>query len=333
VRRLGRALNALPEGAFTPVMATGIVALACTEVAPTASDALLWLAAIVLVAVAALIGVRRALTGPAGAWWDAATFVAATATVAAGLRSESYAAVANGLDIATLFGWVWIVARPAPWVARPDHASFEDASGRRLLTIVATQAAVIAAAALVRHGHEPLLGGATTAVWAMAVVLYAPMVAPVMRGLGARARAGAFRADDWICMGALAISALAASALLGMPGAPLRPEIRVVGLAVLAAAFLWVPTLVRLDLEARRDRHWPPGADRWSTVFPLGMFAAACQALGHSASVPAVVSVGRYATWVAVATWAVVAAGCAIRAASVARDGTTLASSATRTGA
>lgn len=57
-------------------------------------------------------------------------------------------------------------------------------------------------------------------------------------------------------------------------------------------------------------------------VFPLGMFSAACQALGHTVSVPTAVQVGRAAAWVAVATWVEVAAGCAVRGVSIARDST-----------
>lgn len=311
MRRLDGAAAALPEGAFTIVMATGIVALACRDVLPALADALLCIAAAGLVVIGILIGSRRARPDRANPWWDMATFVAAAATVAAGLRAGGHATPANGLDVAAVAGWLSLVARPAPWVGKAGRSLAEDVSGRRLLALVATQSAVIAAATLARYVHAAVLDGAVLAVWTIALLLYVPMVAPVMRGIATRARAGSFRADDWICMGALAISALAAHALLRMPGAPLRPEVRAVGLAVLAGAFLWIPSLARLDAAARRVRRWPPGAERWSTIFTLGMFAAACQAMGHAASVSTAVRLGRASTWLAVAAWAVVAAGCA----------------------
>ena len=129
-------------------------------------------------------------------------------------------------------------------------------------------------------------------------------------------------------MGALAISALSAQALLGMPGAPLRPEVRTLGLAALVGACIWIPVLIRLDIAAGRDRRWPPGAERCSMVFPLGMFSAACQALGHAASVPAAVHLGCATTWVAAAAWLAVATGCTVRAIGVVRNPTRDAGSA-----
>ena len=56
MRRLDPAADALPEGAFAVVMATGIVSLACRSVLPVASQVLLWLGAGVLVAIGGLIG-------------------------------------------------------------------------------------------------------------------------------------------------------------------------------------------------------------------------------------------------------------------------------------
>lgn len=322
MRRLDRAAAALPEGAFAVVMGTGIVSLACRSVLPVASEVLLWLGAGVLVAIGGLIGWRRGRTRltPPAAWWDAVTFVAAATTVAAGLRAAGHSTPATGLDVAALVGWLWLIARPAPWKSAAGRKP-EDVSGRRLLAVVATQSAVISAATIARHGHGTALEGVTLAVWTMAILIYLPMVLPVIRGIVVRTRAGSFRADDWISTGALAISALAADALLSMPGAPLRPEVRALGLAALVGACLWIPVLVRLDLAPPR-RWWPPGAERWSMVFPLGMFSAACQALGHAASVPTAVQLGRAAAWVAVAAWVGVAAGCAVRGVGIARDST-----------
>ena len=249
------------------------------------------------------------------------TFVAAVTTVSAGLRADGHAMSANGLDAGAVIGWLWLIARPAPWMSAVGRKP-EDVSGRRLLAVVATQSAVISAATIARYGHGTVLDGVALAVWTTAILIYLPMVLPVIRGIVLRTRAGSFRADDWISMGALAISALAANALLGMPGAPLRPEVRTLGLAALVGACLWIPLLVRLDIAAGRDRRWPPGAERWSMVFPLGMFSAACEALGHAASVPAAVQLGRGAAWVAIATWVVVATGCAVRAVGIAKDST-----------
>ena len=300
-------------------MATGVVSLACRSVLTVVSLVLLWLGAGVFVAIGGLILWRRRHTRSvrAGGWWDLVTFVAATATVATGLRADGHAMSANSLDAVAVIGWLWLIARPAPWRS-PAANKPEDVSGRRLLAVVATQSAVLSAASFAQHWHGAMLEGLVLACWTMATLVYLPMVSPVIRGIVARNQAGSFRPDDWICMGALAISALAAAALLGMPGAALRPEVRALGLAALFGAGMWIPVLVRLDVAADRDRRWPPGAERWSMVFPLGMFSAACQALGHAASVAAAVQLGHAAAWVAVLAWVAVAAG----AGSAVRAGT-----------
>jgi Voltage-dependent anion channel len=302
-----RARAALPEGAFAVVMATAVVARATHAELPEVSTALLWTSLAALVLVAAVL-MAAPLGRGAAWWWHGATFAAAAAALGAAAAAQGQATAGLVLAGACLAGWVWLVAQPAPWRADPEPPA--AASGRRLLAVVATQSAVIAATALIRSEHATAADGAALAVWAAAIAAYAAMIAPVARGMTTRARAGSFRPDDWIAMGALAISALAAAALLRMPGVPLRPAVRVVGIAAWSGAWLWVPTLVRLDVTAalRRGRGLP-GAGRWNMVFPIGMLCAASQALGTAAALPAFVRLGRDTAWVALAAWTVVAAG------------------------
>jgi tellurite resistance protein TehA-like permease len=47
-------------------------------------------------------------------------------------------------------------------------------------------------------------------------------------------------------------------------------------------------------------------ARRWSTVFPVGMYAAMSRAVGDTAHAPAIVAFARAWTWVAVAVWGLV---------------------------
>jgi len=284
-------------------MATAIVARAVHASLPAVSRGLIWSSAAALAAVAVLLVViRPRRTG----WWDAATFTAAAAATGAGLGAEGRTAAGLGLAAAAVAGWACLLALPAPWRGRPDAV----ASGRRLLAVVATQSAVLAAVSLARSWHTSALAGIGVAVWLAGLAVYAALIPPVARGLAARGRAGEFLADDWIAMGALAISALAAAELLRMPGVPLHPAVRVAGVIAWSAAWLWVPTLVRLDVRAAvaRGRSWP-GAERWSMVFPLGMLCAASQALGSAGSLPAFARLGRDAAWIALAAWAAAAAG------------------------
>jgi tellurite resistance protein TehA-like permease len=293
-----------PEGAFAVVMATAVVARAVHASLPGVARGLVWASAATLAVLALLLVATRPRRG---AWWDAATFTAAAAATGAGLAAGGWRTAGPVLAGAAVAGWACLLALPAPWRGGGRAPS---ASGGRLLAVVATQSAVLAAVALARSWHTSAFAGVTVAIWLAAIAVYAAMIAPVARGLAARARAAEFRADDWIAMGALAISALAAAELLRMPGVPLHAEVRAAGIAAWCGAWLWVPTLVRLDVRAaaaaRRRR---PGADRWSMVFPLGMLCAASQALGSAGSLPGFTRLGRDAAWIALAAWAVVAVG------------------------
>jgi tellurite resistance protein TehA-like permease len=305
-----RAARALPEGAFAAVMATAIVSLASDDELPVLSDVLLGIATAALVVLAALALVRPRVRGGRAGWWDAVTFVAAVGALGAGFAARGDADVAHALELLALAAWLPTVLRPVPWTRAGGRRQGDEASGRRLLVIVATQSAVISAAALDRSAASAALGGAATLVWAVALLVQVRLARPIARGLLVRRQRGRFRADDWILMGVLAISALAASALVDAPGVPLREGVRVVGVAVWVGACLWIPVLARIELAcAVGRRRGPPDALRWSMVFPLGMFAASAQSLGRAAGHPIIHRAGLDATWIALAAWAAVTLG------------------------
>jgi tellurite resistance protein TehA-like permease len=310
MRRPARVAGALPEGVFAAVMATGIVSRASHADAPVISTALQWLAASGLVVLAVLALARPRPRGSRAAWWDAVTFVAAAGAVAAGYAARGHHGVADALDAAAIAVWVVAIARPAPWTRAGGRRHGHEASGRRLLVVVATQSVVISAVALDRSGGSSLLAGALVAVCVAGLLLTLPIDGPVARGLLLRAQRGRYRADDWILMGVLAISALAAASLLEMRGVPLREGVRILGIVAWAGACLWIPFLARIDIACSLGRRpGPPGSLRWSMVFPFGMFAAASQALGTAAGHPLIHRVGLDAAWVALIASAAVAAG------------------------
>ena len=305
-----RAARALPEGAFAAVMATAIVSLASDDELPVLSDVLLGIATGALVALAALAVARPRVRRSRAGWWDAVTFVAAVGAVGAGFAGRGEPHVAHALELLAVAAWLPTVLRPVPWTRAGGRRPDDEASGRRLLVIVATQSAVISAAGLDRWAASSALAWAVTLVWAVALVVQVRLARPIARGLLIRRGRGRFRADDWILMGVLAISALAASALLDAPDVPLRAVVRVVGVAAWIGACLWIPLLARIDLACAAGRRpGPPGALRWSMVFPLGMFAASAQALGRAAGHPVIHRVGLDATWIALAVWAAFALG------------------------
>jgi tellurite resistance protein TehA-like permease len=127
------------------------------------------------------------------------------------------------------------------------------------------------------------------------------------------------RGDHWIAGGAVGIAALAATTIaggaktLGIAGG-LESAFRDIAIGLWVLTMLWL--LVLLFAEAR----WPRlsvGAPRWSTVFPLGMYAASSFAVGAIAHVNAITSFARVWVWIALASWAIVLAATIARAVDV----------------
>jgi tellurite resistance protein TehA-like permease len=194
-----------------------------------------------------------------------------------------------------------------------------ELSGNWLLVVVATQSLAGVTAMTARSWDDPALSVVGLAAWMAGVTLYAVLLLPISRRLRRLAARRRFTPDYWIAMGALAISTLAAAALLQAPGTPLRPLLRSGGLVAWAGACLWIPVLAVADARMIvGDRAGLPSAARWSMVFPLGMFAASAQAYGRADAAPTLTLIGGWAAWVAVAAWAIVAIGTARSAITVA---------------
>jgi tellurite resistance protein TehA-like permease len=117
--------------------------------------------------------------------------------------------------------------------------------------------------------------------------------------------------DQWIFGGALAIATLAcarSSAALNAAStlAAVRPALRLITLALWAAAAAWLPVLLTAELRAPRLRY---DLRRWSTVFPIGMYAVCSSA---TSSVGGIGGIGTFADvwiWIALAVWAIVLIG------------------------
>jgi hypothetical protein len=109
------------------------------------------------------------------------------------------------------------------------------------------------------------------------------------------------REDHWIFGGALAIATLACARTTAALGATstltdLLPALDDATLALWAAAALWLPALLAAELIAPRVGY---DARRWSTVFPLGMYAVCSIATGSISGMGGISSFGRVWIWVA----------------------------------
>jgi hypothetical protein len=262
--------------AAAPVMATGIVAEA---LALDGHDGLSAVVLAVTIAIAvALLGVLAAAlrADPRAVARGARTPPSLTVVAALGVvgtRLTQVGARAAGVALLALAVAVW-----APLLVFILRAWRRPAPGGAFLVSVATQAIAVLCAALGARGPAVALLVAGLGLYVVALASFD--LRDIARGRG----------DQWIAGGALAIAALAAAAAHVPRPAPL---------ALWALAIAWLPVLVAGEAIPPRCRF---DARRWSTVFPVGMYAAMSHAVG-------VTAFARWWTWVAVAVWALVAAG------------------------
>jgi tellurite resistance protein TehA-like permease len=171
-----------------------------------------------------------------------------------------------------------------------------------LLATVATEGLAILLAHL-----SSALRWLAIALWALGGALYVIIMALLARRL-ARSRLTPYELtpDWWIVMGAPAIFALGAATL---DRGGLSSPIGVLGLAAWALASVWIPMLVGAELW--RARTLPPRfrPERWTMVFPLGMYSACGQLGGRVLGLSWMHAIGRGWLAVALAGWLAVAAG------------------------
>ncbi len=186
--------------------------------------------------------------------------------------------------------------------------------GVSFLLTVATESLAVLGALLAIEAHAGWL--AVSALAPLAVGLAAYVHALVRVDL-AQLHTG--RGDQWIFGGALAIAALACAQVTtalhvtGAIAAGRRP-LEDATLVLWVAAVLWLPALLAGELISPRLHY---DSRRWSTVFPLGMYAAATIATGNLTGSSALVDAGRIWVWPAFALWIIVFAGLLARTAAL----------------
>jgi len=293
-----RTLDAISPASGAVVMGTGIVSTALSFGGhETISRVLLVLDAIIWVALAVLL--------PARATRDRPRFLTDVRTPAA-LTSVAGSAVLGAR--LTVLGWDWagvalLVIALVLWVAllAPvlSHWNTPTVGASLVLTVSTESLAVLAAVLAVREDADWLL-----------VTALAPLVLGLAFYVLAIARFDLHQlvigdGDHWITGGALAISTLAAAsittgaktfAIMGNGGGVLKD----LALGLWALTMLWLPVL--LLVEARRPRlHY--SVRRWSTVFPVGMYAACSFTVGIAERASAISSFARVWVWFALALW------------------------------
>ena len=244
--------------------------------------ALVWCVLVVAVAAFALRLRGRHVSTPAALTWIAGTVVLGTRLSRLGWNHEAAGILGLALTL-----WVLLVPRVVGRLRAPTV-------GASFLLAVATEAIAVLAARLATIDDVRALTFVALAFCGLGLALYIAVLArfelrQLLHGRG----------DHWIAGGALAIATLACALCAQAPSAS-RHALEIAALVLWAASVAWLPVLVAGELLHRRAA---TDIRRWSTVFPLGMYAVCSFAAGHAAGVGGLDDFARAWIWVAFAAW------------------------------
>ncbi len=296
-----RLLDAIPPASGAVVMGTGIVSVALLldgrhflSAALLVLDAAIWLAlAVLLPARARRDGQRFAidLRHP-----TALTSIAGTAVLGTRL---------------TLAGWDWagaalLIIATVTWLGLVPHVLRHwrtPTIGASFILPVATESLALLAAAIAIADRAAGLEYAALVPFVLGLGFYAFVLSrfqfrQLVVGIG----------DHWVTGGALAIStvasgriALAAQRTGALSGG--HGLLKTVALVLWCLTMVWLPALIAAELLRPRLSY---NVRRWSTVFPVGMYAACSFVVGALTKTSGIVDFARVWVWVAAAVWLVV---------------------------
>lgn len=318
---------------FALVMATGIVSIAAWL------EGLEWLAGVLLVFNLLAYGWLAALTilrvlrhrarlvadlRDHGRAPDFFTLVAGTGVLGTQLltiRQDPTAPwilwiTAAGLWVVVTYGFFTVVT------IKQDKPPIETGlSGSWLLVVVATQSLAVLGP-LLAQGQDP--GWERDAILLVCLslffvgcLLYGVLITLILyRFTFFRFTSVQLAPPYWINMGAVAITTVAASSLLGAAGlspllTELVPVLRGLAIAFWAIATWWIPLLVLLGI-------WRHGHERvrlaydpqyWGLVFPLGMYTTATVRLSHALGLPFLLMISHGSVFIAIAAWTLTLVG------------------------
>ncbi len=285
-------IETLFPGYFALVMATGIVAIgAKQQKVDWMADALYTIAAVAYVVLGVLIVVRLSvytsrlfadLTSHARGFAFLTVVAATNVLGSASALIPGWWGLARGLWWCSLFLWAILAyASLIAVVLRHDKPGLgAGINGTWFLLTVSTESVAVLGALLLGRNSSDLLAFACIAAFALGLVLYLIVMTMVFTRWTLQPLEPT-EADPpaWIAAGAVAISVLAGSNLLGVRAASPRVERlapMIEGLVVLAwaTATFWFPLMIAIGVWRHVVRRLPLRyhPSYWSLVFPLGMY-------------------------------------------------------------
>jgi Voltage-dependent anion channel len=279
-------------------MGSGIVSIALLlDGRATLSVILLVFTATIWVAVARLLSARavadwsrfrRETRDPA-----ALTAVAGTAMLGTRLTLVGWGWAGVGLLIVASTIWVALLPRVLSHWHTPTN-------GTSFIATVATESLALLASTLALSEHAAWLVCASMFPFALGLGLYVLTLSRFdWRQLAVA------RGDHWVGGGALAISTLAAGHIvLAADATGALPvshgAVNPILLALWCLAMLWLPVLLATEVIYPRLEY---AARRWSTAFPVGMYAACSFVVGTVTHTHAITDFAEVWVWVAFAVW------------------------------
>jgi tellurite resistance protein TehA-like permease len=301
-------------------MASGIISVAAHDqrrdgvsAALAITAAVVWMGLLVLTAARVVLAadlVRDDLRSPAKRF-DFFTLVAAAGVLGVRASIARWGRISVALSLFGALAWL-VVALSMAKHRRSATPAWWSASGNWLLAVVATQSLAVLAGTLAGAGRAGPLQRLALTCWVIGLTLYALLIVVIgARVLGTSPPPARFTPDDWIVMGALAISTVAATGLLGGELAD-RTRALLADAAVLTwavASSLLVPLAVLHLRGLLRDRAARRYQTRWwAAVFPLGMYSVATHQLAATLGMQPLESLAGIAFWAALGAWSLTAA-------------------------
>jgi tellurite resistance protein TehA-like permease len=304
-----RLLEGVPPASGAVVMGTGIVSVALVPDGQEAlSRILLGVTGAAWVVLAALL-LARARRDRARFRHDvrrpaAFTAVAGTAVLGTRLTQLGWSSAGGALLVVAFTLWLGLLG---PVLRHWSTASV----GTSFMLTVGTESLALLAAVLALEEHVRWLLVASLAPFAVGLGFYLFVASSFdIRELATG------RGDHWVTGGALAISTVTAGWItLAADGLGAFRDwggaLTDVSVVLWGLTMLWLPILLAAEVRWPRTSY---DVRRWSTVFPVAMYAACSFVVGSVASAPAITDFARVWVWVAVAVWLAVLVGLARRA-------------------